>query len=89
MATLYIPVNTSKRLGADTRQLVSMLQQSKDIAERLKATMEMQKDGNDWTQVETEFGLPAGSGETVYNLISGTNAALGGFDPTALLSRLG
>lgn len=89
MATLYISVNTSKRLGADVRQAVAMLQQSKDLLERLKAVMEMQIDNGDFSAIETEFGLPAGTGETLYNLVAGSYTDLNGFNVNALLSRLG
>ena len=72
MATTYISTNTSKRLGADLRQAVHALKEVRSDFRELKAVMETMIDGTNYTLLETEFGLATGTGQTTYNLVSGS-----------------
>jgi hypothetical protein len=89
MAVTYIKVDISKRLGADLRQTVVHGEQFDERLHRLKEVMETMIDGTDYTRLETEFGLAAGKGETVYNLVSGAVTDVSGTNITQLLIRLG
>jgi hypothetical protein len=42
-----------------------------------------------FSRLETEFGLAAGKGETVYNLVTGAATDTAGANITQLLIRLG
>jgi hypothetical protein len=89
MAVTYIKVDISKRLGADLRQTVVHGAQLDERLHRLKEVMETMIDGTDYSRLETEFGLAAGKGETVYNLVSGAATDVSGTNITQLLIRLG
>jgi hypothetical protein len=56
---------------------------------QIKLVMEEAAAAPDWTGVETLFGLAAGQGETVYNLIVGANTALQDSGIQQLIRRLG
>lgn len=56
---------------------------------QIKRIMEEAAASPDWSGVEELFGIPEGEGETVYNLIAGTNTALQDSAVQQLLVRLG
>jgi hypothetical protein len=89
MAATYIKVDISKRLGADLRQTVVHGAEFDERLHRLKDVMETMIDGSDYSRLETEFGLAAGKGETVYNLVSGAATDTSGANIHQLLIRLG
>lgn len=45
---------------------------------RIKAVMEHNSSGSDFADVEALYGLAAGKGEAVYNLVAGSVGALNG-----------
>ena len=89
MATTYIPVNTGQRLGADLRRVVDLLRDVRDRLERLKNIMDTQVDGVDYTLIASQFGLPAGDGQLVYNLLAGSFAAVDVAAVNLLINRVG
>ena len=89
MATTYIPTNTSKRLGADLRQLSHSLKEARSDCRELKAVMETMIDGTDYTVLESEFGLATGDGQTTYNLVSGALMDLEDANIDQFIIRLG
>jgi hypothetical protein len=89
MAVTYIKVDLSKRLGADLRQTVVYGEQFDERLHRLKDVMDTMIDGTDYSRLETEFGVPTGQGETVYNLVAGAATDTAGANITQLLNRLG
>lgn len=96
MTTAYIKTDTTKRLGADLRQTVHALKETRSDARELKAVMETMIDyelqNNDplkFAVLETEFGLPTGAGETVYNLVAGSLVSLEASDVNNVIIRLG
>ncbi len=89
MAVQYILVDTSQRLGSELRQAVNYGNAFDTQVVRLKEIMETMIDGTDYSAVETNFGLQVGSGQTVYNLVSGAATDAGGTNIHQLLIRLG
>lgn len=89
MAIEYLTVDTSQRLGSELRQAVNYGNAFDTQVARLKEIMETMIDGTDYSAVEANFGLQAGSGETVYNLVTGAATDTGGTNIHQLLIRLG
>ncbi len=89
MAVTYIKVDISKRLGADLRQTVVHGAEFDERLNRLKDVMETMIDGTDYSRIETEFGLTAGQGQTVYNLVAGAVTDTAAANIHQLLVRLG
>lgn len=96
MAVAYIPTNTSKRLGADLRQAVHALKETRSDFRELKAVMETMIDyalGDEepakFATLETEFGLATGNGQIAYNLVAGSLVALESSDVNNVIIRLG
>lgn len=90
MATTFININTGQRLGSQLRSAIDQLQAAKQALAKLKAIMDTQVSGTDYTMVESQFGLQTGQGATCYNLVAGCNAELGaGTNTTELLAWCG
>jgi hypothetical protein len=90
MATTYIPINTGQRLGLQLRNAVDQLQSAKQALAKLKAIMDTQVNGADYSMVESQFGLQTGQGQTCYNLVAGTTTELdGGTNTSELLAWCG
>jgi len=88
--TNFIPINTGQRLGAQLRSAIDQLQAAKQALAKLKAIMDTQVSGGDYSMVEAQFGLQTGQGQTCYNLVAGTNTDLAGsVNVTELLSWCG
>jgi hypothetical protein len=89
MAVQYISIDSTKRLGSELRQAVNYGTAFDQQMGKLKEIMETMIDGSDYSRLETEFGLAAGKGETVYNLVSGAATDTSGANIHQLLIRLG
>ena len=89
MATTFLPINTSQRLGAELRNAVDQLRQALDRLKKLKAVMDTQVDGADYGQLESQFGLQGTHGTTVYNLTAGAVAQIDVPAVQSLLNRCG
>lgn len=89
MATTWIPTNTNTRLGADLRQAVHALKETRSDFRELKAVMETMIDASNYALLETEFGLPAGLGDDAYNLVSGALSDMEGANINQTVIRLG
>jgi hypothetical protein len=63
-------------------QLVQSTRQTLDLAARIQAKMRHMFDDQvspiDWSTVETNYGIPTGSGEEVYTLVDGLQGSLQG-----------
>jgi hypothetical protein len=77
-------------------KLVSLTQQLRatiDLLDQLKALMDHLNSGVNFAQIEATFGVPAGQGQTVYDLLNGTSMALRGTgqnsNALALIDRVG
>ena len=85
MAINNITVNRSFILGS---QLASLVESQNNIIatmRKIKSQMDNMTNASDWTVIEAQFGIPAGKGQTVYNLIAG---ALSELDADTSLSNL-
>jgi hypothetical protein len=89
MADNFIPLDITKRLGNQLRTVIDTLRAALDGLEKHTETMTQQTDGTIWTTVEQEYGVPAGEGEAVYNLVSGAQAAVNVPAVQQLLSYMG
>ena len=91
----FIQINrsTGDIYASDLYSLTSLVRQTIDIAEKVKDYCDHTVEGADYTALETLFGLPAGSGDEVYNLVAGTLGALKGqvqsADALTLIARVG
>lgn len=66
-----IVVNSNSPMGSLLDQLQANLQNAANLAAQILNYMNQQTDGTTYTSIETQFGLPTGQGQTVYNLIAG------------------
>lgn len=57
---------------------VSTLRTAFDLGTRILAIMGHNNDGTVFTDLETLFGLPAGKGQTVFNLVNGSIGSMSG-----------
>lgn len=76
MASNHIPIDTSKRLGIRLRRGIDVTREVLTLLAETKAVMEAQIDGGDYSAVEAQYGLPAGKGQTAYNLVAGARSAI-------------
>jgi hypothetical protein len=76
MSANYIPVDLSKRLGLRLRRAVDLTRELLNLLAETKAVMEAQIDGTDYSAVEAQYGLPAGKGQTAYNLVAGAYSTI-------------
>ena len=76
MAINYITVNRSKTLANELYTLITATRNSHSKLKEIKDLMNSQTDGVDFSNIETQFGLPAGKGQIVYDLIVGNLAEL-------------
>lgn len=90
MANTHIPVGpNADRLGNRLRQEVDRAWALSEGIQQLKLIMDEAAAPPDWTGVEALLGLDPGQGETVYNLLAGTNTALQSSDVQQFIRRLG
>lgn len=68
---------------------VDNLRNARDRLQHAKNVMEACIDGADYTTLETLFGVPTGSGQTLYNLVAGVVSDLSGFNTSATVARIG
>jgi hypothetical protein len=90
MANTHINVGREANGHEQTlRREVDRLWACAEGVSQIKLIMEEAAAAPDWTGVETLFGLAAGQGETVYNLVVGANTALQASGIQQLIRRLG
>ena len=90
MANTHINIGRSPDgLKSLFRRDIDRLWDTVQALEKVKVILDEAAAPPDWTGVEALLGLEPGQGETVYNLIAGTNAALQGSDVQQLVRRLG
>lgn len=81
MAKDYIKIDVQKNGASEAStlwQAIRELRQAYESLTRVKAKMFHNFDGADVTQLETLFGLPTGSGQTVLDLVNGSVGAMEG-----------
>lgn len=98
MATDFIRADPTLTPQAQTYallliSLVVSLRNMIDQLDRVKAVMDHSNDGVSFTAIESLFGLQAGKGQAVYDLINGTSGAIKGTmqnsNALALIDRVG
>lgn len=89
MAANHITVDQTRRLGNRLRRGVDLAREVLTILSETKAIMEAQIDGTDYSQVELQYGLPAGKGQTAYNLVAGARSAINVSAVNQMLDWLG
>jgi hypothetical protein len=79
--------------GSKLVNLTQQLRATIDLLDQLKAIMDHQNTGVNFATIEATFGLPSGSGQTVYDLLNGTSLALRGTaqnnNAMSLIDRVG
>lgn len=74
MANNFIGINLGTRLGSSLMSGSQNLNWSIDVLTSLKAAMDNMVAGADYSIVEAQFGIPAGKGQILYNLVAGAVA---------------
>jgi hypothetical protein len=78
MAKDYINVNRSNPQAQLLLQYVQQLRAAYDTGKRVKAVMDHNFENNDFADLEALFGLPAGKGQAVYDLMNGSIGSMEG-----------
>jgi hypothetical protein len=76
MAINYITVDRSRQQGNDLLTIIETLRYYQDRLRQEKEKMENMTDGITYTAIETQYGIPTGKGDEVYNLVAGATAEL-------------
>lgn len=88
MATTRINITRTAH-GDNLLTAVAQMREARDRLNHAKAVMETAIDGGDYSQVEQLFGAPAGTGQTLYNLVAGVSTDAAGFNISAMIARVG
>jgi hypothetical protein len=91
MARDYIKIDTTQTAAIQAQRLktyVSVLRAAFDQGTEVKALMDHNNDGTVFTDIEILFGLPTGSGQTVYNMVNGSIGTMQGTFQTADVKNL-
>ena len=79
--------------GGKLVQLTQQLRLTMDLLDQVKGVMDHMNSGVNFGTIESTFGLPAGQGQTVYDLLNGTSMALHGTaqngNALSLIDRVG
>ena len=81
-------VTTSTNAG-DLVNMIKTLRKIIEQVEQVKGIMDHQTNGTVFTTLETMFGLPAGGGTIVYNLVVGCRAAVRSPSTLEMIDRVG
>jgi hypothetical protein len=81
-----IGYNTSTSvLGSTLQTTISQLLHLKGQLGLLKDAMDSMASGGTYSVIESELGVDAGQGQTMYNLVAGAVTSLGGANFTELI----
>ena len=81
MARTFIKIDTAMAGATHAGLLRAFVQQERaayELGARIRAIMSNNNDGAVWTDLEGLFGLEAGDGQAVFDLINGTVGAMEG-----------
>jgi hypothetical protein len=76
MAINYITVDAARKQGGELLSIIDNLRYYQDRLRQEKEKMENMTDGITYTAIETQYGIPTGKGDEVYNLVTGATAEL-------------
>lgn len=87
MADNHITINRASAQGNELLSNVIAFRSAYSRLAELKKQLDNQTPPANWTVIETQFGIPTGKGETMYNLVAGALSALdASFDFNNLLN---
>jgi hypothetical protein len=97
MANDFIQINTSNPAAASQAMMlksyVSSLRSAYETGQRVRSMMLHMHDGVDFSELEKQFGLPAGEGQIVFDLVNGSIGAMDGtfqnFDCITITEKVG
>lgn len=81
MARDYISISRSVNPATHSQLLLSFVSNVRgayDAGTKILAIMNHMHDGANFTDIETIFGVPAGKGQTVFDLVNGTVGSMNG-----------
>lgn len=77
----YISIDTgitTARRAQELKTFSQRLREAYELAVRISNVMDQMNDGTNFSDIEAHFGLPAGTGQTVYNMVRNTADSLEG-----------
>lgn len=77
----YIKIDLTNTAAAEAATLKNAIRQLQTVQEQLTSIinkMNHNSNGTVWTTLEALYGLPAGKGQAVYDLVNGTVGAMNG-----------
>lgn len=93
MAIDFIPITLTAAQAASLKNYITVLRQAQELGQRVLDSMTHMQDGVTFTEIETLFGLPAGKGQTVFNLVNGSIGSMKGTfqvaDATTITQQVG
>jgi hypothetical protein len=81
MARDFIKIDTSTTTATQAgllKSYISQLRQAYETGARVRAIMTHNNDGTVFTDIEMLFGLPAGKGQEVFDLVNGSIGSMTG-----------
>jgi hypothetical protein len=92
----FIKIALDVTTATHARALKNFVQQFREAYEQgvaVKSILDHNTDGSNYADIEALFGVPAGQGQTVYNLVAGAVGAMSGTvqsgDGKTLTERVG
>lgn len=78
MAKDFISINMQAPQAAMLRNYITNLRAAYNAGAQVREMMTHMNDSTDFSAIETMFGVPAGSGQTVFDLVNGSTGAMVG-----------
>jgi len=81
MARDFVKIDTASSTATQAgllRNYIQVLRQAFELGTRVKAVMTHNNDGVNFADIELYFGLPAGKGQFVFDLVNGSTGAMVG-----------
>lgn len=72
----YITVDRARIQWNDLLNIIDNLRFYQDKLRQEKEKMDNMTDGADYTAIESQYGIPTGKGDEVYNLVAGATSEL-------------
>lgn len=79
MARDFIKIDRASAAATHATLLLSLVNQARgvyELANRIKDIMTRNNDGSNFSDIESLFGLPAGKGQIVFDLVNGTTGSM-------------
>lgn len=93
MARDFIPIDLTASQASSLKNYITVLRQAQELGQRVLDMMTNSQDGSVFTDIESRFGLPPASGQTVFNLVNGSIGSMKGTfqvaDATTITQQVG